>query len=120
MRDHDFFVSLARELLDADWREMREDTRLEMLRNLRSPQMDDAIRRVERQHLEDASLELDSAVRALPGPLAQVVLLRASGLSFRSLKERLKGRAMFSIVDDWNTAMRRLWAEHEVTIRRIA
>lgn len=119
VRDQDFFLSLARDVVDAEWSGVREDMRLSILSELRTPQLDDAVRRVERQHLEEAALEIELAVGELPGPLCAVVRYRAMGLSFRKIAGIMKGRAPFSLVDDWNRAISLIWERHELLVRRI-
>lgn len=119
VRDHDFFVEIAKDIFNSDLAGMRDDTRDFVLSVIKGPQLEEALRKVERQHLEDAAMELITLVDTLPRNLRAVTVSRASGLSFRKIREYRKDRAMFSLVDDWNDSVRYIWDSSEELVRRI-
>ena len=79
----------------------------------------EGIRRIEREHLEAAAGELAEFVESLSPPVREVVIRHACGRSLRSLRNDLKDRAYFSILDDWNAALVSIWREREDCVRRI-
>jgi hypothetical protein len=62
-----------------------------------------------------ASESLMSAARSLRDPIRQVVLLRACGLGWRKIGIALPGRTPFSLADDYEEGIRKIWilASHE-------
>ncbi len=75
--------------------------------------------RIEREHLEDAAMEMIGAVRAMPPPIQDVVVRRASGMSWTALQKELPDRAYFSLTDDWASAVRVIWDRHGDIVRRL-
>lgn len=109
VRNHEFFVAMATEL--GEWWE----------RTVREAELASVSdwRRLEREHMEDAALDLLGAVRAMPLPVRDVVERRSSGMSWTSISAALPGRAYFSLTDDWSSAVRVVWERHSDTVRRL-
>lgn len=63
----------------------------------------------------DASESLMSAARSLREPIKRVVLLRACGMGWRNIGKALPGRTLFSLADDYEEGIRKIWilASHE-------
>lgn len=98
-----------------------EEVTLERVLLLLEAQADgDSIKRINRRNLEDAALELDLVVRELLPPLRQVCVMRGCGIPWKRLLQALPGRVHSSVVDDYRTALRLLWRDHEMLVRRLA
>jgi hypothetical protein len=109
VRNWEFFVSLSAEL-----GEHTEDTIYDAELSAVSDWP-----RIERQHMEDAALELLSAVQTLPPPVRDVVVRRSRGWSWTAISAGLPGRAYFSLTDDWAAAVRLVWSSHGDLVRRL-
>jgi hypothetical protein len=72
--------------------------------------------RVAWRDIVDASEKIMGAARSLPDQLKLVTLLRAGGLGWRKIGKALPGRALFSLADDYERGIRRIWvlAQREV------
>lgn len=57
----------------------------------------------------DASESLMSAARSLREPIRQIILLRASGMGLRKIGIALPGRAPFSLAEDFEEGIRKIW-----------
>lgn len=82
---------------------------------------DPQVRRIVREHLEEAAVELADYVQRLPAPLRTVVELKSSGLSWKQVMRnpRMKDRVYWSVMDDWNTAIRLIWSNRGDLVRRL-
>lgn len=67
-------------------------------------QKSDMWARFDREQVVECALALARAVGELPAPVQDVVLLRASGLSWARMVRARPGRAYWSMVDDWKAA----------------
>lgn len=109
VRNWEFFVSLSTEL-DEHIEDTIYDAELSAVSDWP---------RIERQHMEDAGMELLGAVQVLPAPVRDVVVRRARGWSWTTISAGLPGRAYFSLTDDWAMAVRLLWQSHGDIVRRL-
>lgn len=76
-------------------------------------------RRIERRHMEDAATEILDLVRRLPKPMQDVVVRRAAGMPWKKIGAALPNRVHFSLQDDWDGAVRRVWQERGDCVRRL-
>ena len=76
-------------------------------------------RRIEREHLEEAALELYDAIRRLPRSARDVVEMRAMGVSWAEISRRMPDRAYFSLTDDWRSAVRMTRDRYGDLVRRM-
>lgn len=82
------------------------------------PRIRFATRRIERHHREDAAEILD-LVRRMPKPMQDVVVRRAAGMPWKDIGAALPDRVHFSLQDDWDAAVRRVWLEGGDCVRRL-
>src|SRR5690606_5274489 len=87
-RSWEFYVAIADEI--GEW----------VQRVLADRAPDDSLRRIERDHQEEAAGELVTFVRGMTASVRIVVETRSGGMSWRALTRSLPDRAYFSIVDD--------------------
>lgn len=106
--NHAVFVQLAKELGES-W--------MKLVRDAEAAQDDG--RRVERRHMEDAAEEILAVVTAMPRPWQEVVVRRAAGMSWRQIGETLPDRVLFSMEDDYEAALRRVWEQAGDVVRRL-
>jgi hypothetical protein len=106
--NHAVFVQLAKELGES-WMKLVRDA---------EAAHDDG-RRVERRHMEDAAEEIAAVVAAMPRPWQEVVVRRAAGMSWRQIIEALPDRVQFSMEDDYEAALRRVWDQAGDVVRRL-
>ncbi|MEZ0020001.1 hypothetical protein [Sinorhizobium fredii] len=76
-------------------------------------------RRIERRHMEDAATEILDLVRRMPKPVQDVVVRRAVGMGWKSIGVALPDRVHFSLQDDWDAAVRRVWYGCGDCVRRL-
>lgn len=109
VRNHEFFVAMAEEL--GEW----------WMRTIHEAELasESDWRLIERDHMDEAAELLLRAVSELPVPQREVLVRRASGMSWKGIAEALPHRAYFSMTDDWATALRSLWSRQGDLIRRI-
>lgn len=79
----------------------------------------DEVRRIEWRHMEDAAVEILDLVRRMQKPVQDVVVRRAAGMPWRNIFAALPQRAPFSLQDDWDAAVRRVWHERGDCVRRL-
>ena len=108
-RSWDYYVQLAADL--GVWTE-------ELIHN--QDPISKSLRRVERQHLEEAAVELCEFVRIMPPPVRVVVEARACGVAWKKMTEQLPGRAFFSIREDWYAALATILRDRKDLVRRIS
>lgn len=75
--------------------------------------------RIEREHSEEAAVALHEIVRRLSTPVREVTVMRAEGRGWREVVRMLPGRAFFSLVDDYRSGLRDVWAEGSDLVRRL-
>lgn len=75
-------------------------------------------RKVERQHMDEAAVELLTVISAMPQPIREVVELRATGMSWKRICDSLPKRVYFSIIDDWKRALAILNERHDYLLNR--
>lgn len=115
IRSHAFVVAVAEEMGEWWVRMVAENER----GRTRSGSSSESWRRVERQHMEDAALDIVEMVEKMPRPMRDVVVLRASGASWREIGQALPDRAHFSMADDWCSALRLLWSRGSSSVARL-
>lgn len=110
VRTHAYFVELGKEL--GEWW---------LTLQANSMKDDPSVRRIVREYQEEAALDLAGFVAKLPEPQRRVVELKSSGLSWKRVMEHplMKGRAYFSVMDDWKAAIQRTWTERGDLVRRL-
>ena len=69
---------------------------------------------------EERALELVEHVLRLAQPQREVVVLRSSGMEWKRLVKALPGRAYFSIVEDYEAALRSIWARADDLVSQTA
>jgi hypothetical protein len=69
--------------------------------------------------MEDAATELLDLVRRMPKPMQDVVIRRAAGMGWKAIGAALPDRVHFSLQDDWDAAVRRVWQECGDCVRRL-
>lgn len=108
IRNSELFVELSREL--GDW----------WVRLMKTSQLSDVpARRIDRQHMEDAALELMTFVEDLPEPERVPVVQRSAGVGWRTIYRRYPDRASFSIKEDYDRALRKIWLAREGAVLRL-
>jgi hypothetical protein len=108
-RGMQFYLDLARELQDWD----------RNILNYQDP-IGRSIRKVEREHIEEAASELIQLVRRMPPPVRIVCEMRACGVSWRRICAELPDRAYFSMMEDNQRAVGTLHLNHGDIVRRVA
>jgi hypothetical protein len=108
VQNAEWFIALAADI-GGRWYELMEDC----------TKSEPNVRRIVREYQDEAALELAAFVGRLPVPIRQVLELKSSGLSWKRVMEALPGRAYFSVMDDWNVALGRVWAERDDLVRRL-
>ena len=104
----ELFRDLALDL-GVEWYSLRENLQ----------QSDASVRRVVREYMEEAAVELEAYVASLPRPVSEVLVLKSCGLSWRRVMEALPHRVHYSVMDDWRAGLARVWAEREDLVRRL-
>lgn len=105
-----WFLDLAKDL-GARWYELMEDC----------AKSEPGVRRIVREYQDEAALELAAYVAKLPGPVRTIVELKSAGLSWKKVMAHplTEGRAYFSVMDDWNAALERIWCDRGDLVRRL-
>jgi hypothetical protein len=76
-------------------------------------------RRIDRSHMEDAATDILDIVRRMPKPMQDVVARRAAGMGWKAIGEALSNRVHFSLQDDWDAGVRRVWQKRGDCVRRL-
>jgi len=104
----DLFRDLAIDL-GVEWYSLQTDLQ----------QSDASVRRVVREYMEEAAVELEAYVASLPRPVCEVLVLKSCGLSWKRVMEGLPHRVHYSVMDDWKLGLARVWREREDLVRRL-
>lgn len=102
VRNHAFMVGIAEEMGEWYERVIRQAEKA-------SRGTLDEWRRIERRHVDDAAMDLQTAVHSLLPPIRQVIIMRSCGTSWRGVWDASgKNRPFFSLKDDWRSGIRQL------------
>lgn len=102
------------------FRELAEELKLPMMELLRNVDVvDRSSKRIIREYMEEAAIDMVSFVESLPRPIREVLELKSLGLSWKRVMELLPQRVYYSALDDYEAGLRRIWAEREDLVRRI-
>lgn len=118
-RTPDVMRALAKEMIDAAGggsEAITERAAGEMLRD-HAISGGGAWSRAEAELAEERALALVEVVHALPTPLRTVLVMRATGRSWKAVYAALPGRATWSVAEDYGRALAAVWADADDLVR---